>query len=193
MIGGIVLAAGLSERMTGPVPKQLLPLGDEPMVKISVRNAEASSLDQVVVVTGYRATEVGALLAGTRSIVVENPEYREGNMTSFRTGFDALPDCGAYVVLLADMPGVTSEMIDRLVETWNKQEPWAGVSSYREGRAHPLLLSADAMAQAVQMDGAKGVWRFLNDAPPGQVVDITFDLAMPPDINTRADYDGLNR
>lgn len=193
MIGGIVLAAGLSERMGGSLPKQLLPLASEPMVSVAVRNAEASSLDQIVVVTGHRAVEVAAAVAGGRSSVVENPGFRDGNMTSFRAGFAALPDCDAYVVLLADMPGVSPEIIDHVVDTWNSTEPWAAVSSYRDGRAHPLLLSADAMAQTVRVRGAKGVWRFLDAAPDGQVVDIAFDRQMPPDVNTREDYESLDR
>ena len=191
MIGGIVLAAGLSERMTGAMPKQLLSLGDEPMVTVTVRNAEASELDRIVVVTGHRGTEVAEAVAGGRSIVVDNPEYRDGNMTSFRAGFGALPGCDAYVVLLADMPGVTPEMIDRLVEAWRGDQPWAAVSRYRNGRAHPLLLSASAMAGAAQAEGAKGVWRFLDAAPAERVADVVFDLSVPPDVNTREDYGRL--
>lgn len=192
MIGGIVLAAGLSERMSGSLPKQLLPLAAAPMVTVAVRNAEASALDQVVVVTGYQADEVAAAVAGGRSFVVNNPDFRDGNMTSFRAGHGALPDCDAYVVLLADMPGVSPEIIDRVVDAWARDEPWAAISSYQDGRGHPLLLSATAMAQAVRATGTKGVWRFLNAAPEGRVVDIVFDRPMPSDVNTRDDYEGLD-
>ena len=161
------------------------------MVKVVVRHAEMSSLDDVVVVTGFRGAEVAAAVAGGRARIVDNPEYREGNMTSFRAGFAALPDCHAYIVLLADMPGVSSDMIDQIVEVWNGDEPWAAVSVYPDGRAHPLLLSGPAMEQAVRMEGAKGAWRFLDAAPAGRVIDIVFDQPMPVDVNTRADYDRL--
>lgn len=43
MIGGIVLAAGLSERMEGG-PKQLLAFGDRTMVGLVVATVEATSL-----------------------------------------------------------------------------------------------------------------------------------------------------
>jgi molybdenum cofactor cytidylyltransferase len=191
MICGIVLAAGLSQRMEGALPKQLLSLRDDPMVKVTVRRAEESSLDHVVVVTGFRGAEVAAAVAGGRARVVDNPDYRDGNMTSFRAGFAAQPDCVAYVVLLADMPGVTTDMIERIVEVWNARKPWAAVSAYQDGRAHPLLLSGSAMEQAVRMEGAKGVWRFLEAAPTGRVIDIVFDQPTPLDVNTKADYDQL--
>ena len=184
----MVLAAGLSERMSGPLPKQLLPVGDGTLVALTVRHAEESNLDRVVVVTGHRAAEVAASFAGGRADVVENPRYRQGNMTSFRVGAAALAECDACVVLLADMPGVTTDMINRLVDEWEQQRPWAAVCSYRGHLAHPLLLSAAALLEATGVDGAKGVWRFL-ESSMDRVSRVPFDKAVPLDVNTAADYD----
>jgi molybdenum cofactor cytidylyltransferase len=184
----MVLAAGLSERMTGSVPKQLLPVGGGTLVALTVRHAEASNLRRVVVVTGHRAADVAASVAGGRAHIVENPHYRQGNMTSFRVGAAALAECDACVVLLADMPGVTPDMINRLVDEWEGSRPWAAVSSYRGRLAHPLLLSAAALLEVTGVDGAKGVWRFLESAPD-RVSRVSFDRAVPLDVNTAADYD----
>lgn len=192
-IAGIVLAAGLSERMQGSVPKQLLPYGESTLAAVSVRNAEASLLDRVVVVVGHRAEEVAAAVGGGRAEVVENPDYRLGNMTSFRAGAVAALGCDAYVILLADMPRVTTPMIDRVVETWFSARPWAAVARYSDGFAHPLLLSAEAMEQAMEAEGAKGVWRFLDAASSGSVHHVEFDMPMPEDINTPDDYRRVNR
>lgn len=191
MIGGIVLAAGLSQRMDGPLPKQLLDLDGNPMVAVSVHNAEESALDRVVVVTGHRGEEVSDAVRGGRAVVVHNPAYRGGNMTSFRCGYSALPGCDAYVILLADMPGVTTSIVDRVVSYWEKKQPWAAVVAYNDRTAHPLLLSAAAMRQAADMDGAKGVWRFLNSAEPGLVAEIRISQPMPTDVNTIDDVEAL--
>jgi molybdenum cofactor cytidylyltransferase len=184
----MVLAAGLSERMSGPLPKQLLPVGDATLASLTVRHAEDSKLGRVVVVIGHRASEVAASVAGGRADVIENPHYRQGNMTSFRVGAAALAECDACVVLLADMPGVTTDMINRLVTEWEQQRPWAAVCSYRGIPAHPLLLSAEALLEATGVEGAKGVWRFLESAAD-RVTHIGFDRASPLDVNTIADYD----
>ena len=45
---GVIVAAGTSDRMGQP--KQLLPIGDRPMLEVAVGAAEASRLDRVVVV-----------------------------------------------------------------------------------------------------------------------------------------------
>lgn len=187
-VGGMILAAGLSERMSGPLPKQLLPVGNRTLAALTVRHAEGSNLERIIVVTGHRASEVAASIAGGRALVVENPHYRRGNMTSFRVGAAALAECDACVVLLADMPGVTTEMIDRLVEEWERRRPWAAVCSYRGRLAHPLLLSAEALLEATGVDGANGVWHFLESATD-RVVEVPFDRAVPLDVNTAADYE----
>lgn len=191
MIGGIIMAAGLSERIGGPTPKQLLPVAGRPMVATTVANAVASRLDRVVVVTGHRAGEVAAAVDGFDVLVAENPDYREGNMTSLRAGYRSLPDCAAYVVLLADMPGVTTGMIDSMIAMWQRRHPWAAVAAYRNGRGHPLLLSADAMAQAAAATGPKAVWRLLDAAEPDVVVAVEFATDAPRDVNTAADYEAL--
>ena len=189
----MVLAAGMSERMAGRLPKQLLPFAGDTLAAVTVRHAEASRLDRIVVVTGHRAAEVEQAVAGGRARVVENPDYRQGNMTSFRVGAAALQGCEACLVLLADMPDVTTAMIDEMVAVWRHDRPWAAVASYRDRRAHPLLLSAAAMVQAVATEGPKGVWRFLEAAPSGAVADVIFDRSMPTDVNTVADYERMLR
>ena len=185
------MAAGLSERMGGQIPKQLLPLGGRPLVAVTVMNAVASSLDEVVVVTGHHGDEVAAAVAGTGAVAVANPDYRQGNMTSLRAAWEALPECEAYLVLLADMPGVTTAIIDRMVTVWTATQPWAATAVFTDGRRHPLLLSAAAMSQAVVLTGPKAVWKLLDAAPQGTVVTIDFAIPAPLDVNTIADYEAL--
>ncbi len=192
MIGGIIMAAGLSHRMGGPVPKQLLSYRGRPMVGAVAEAAASSDLDDVVVVTGHQGEAVAAAVAAVGVQSAANPDYLKGNMTSFAVGYRALPACSAYVVLLADMPDVTTEMIDRLIAHWWRHRPWAIVSGYRDGRGHPLLLSAAAMEAAVVATGPKAVWRLLESAEAGDVVTLAFDRATPLDVNTPEDYDRLS-
>lgn len=191
MIAGIVMAAGLSQRMRGSTPKQLLQLGGSPLVAHVAANAVASSLDRVVVVTGHRAAEVAAAVRGTGAIAITNPDYRLGNMTSLRVGYEALPGCDAYVVLLADMPGVSAAIIDRMIATWEAARAWAAVARYTDGLRHPLLLSAAAMSEATGATEPKAVWRMLEAAPAGAVEIVDFATAAPVDVNTAADYETI--
>ena len=123
---------------------------------------------------------------------MENPDFRQGNMTSFRVGARCLEGSDAVVVMLADMPGVTPQVIDRLIDVWETARPLAAISSYRGTLAHPLLLSSEALARAVGANGAKGVWRFLETLDPDRLHQIEFDRAVPLDVNTAADFDLLS-
>lgn len=185
----MILAAGLSERMGGDVPKQLLPFGSTTVAARTVRNAEASRLDRVVVVTGYRAAEVAESVGGGRAEVVENSEYRTGNMSSFRVGAQALANCRSVIVLLADTPQITTAMIDRIIAEWDYRHPWAARCVYADGPAHPLLFSAAALREAAATQGAKGTWKFLDSSPPGRVHSIRFVMPAPIDVNTPPEYE----
>ena len=69
-ITGVVLGAGRSSRFGAP--KQLLPFGDTTLLGQVVRNANASSLDRVVVVLGRASDELREKLDFGRAEVVEN-------------------------------------------------------------------------------------------------------------------------
>ena len=59
----VVLAAGNSTRMAGR-HKLLLPLGEEPVIRRTVREVLGSGPEETVVVTGFNADPVGSSLAG---------------------------------------------------------------------------------------------------------------------------------
>ncbi|MCC6792756.1 MAG: NTP transferase domain-containing protein, partial [Thermomicrobiales bacterium] len=60
-VSGVILAAGASSRLGRP--KQLLRLDGEPVIHVVARNALASKLAEVIVVTGGAADEVEAAVA----------------------------------------------------------------------------------------------------------------------------------
>ena len=190
-VAGVVLIAGTSERMAGPLPKQLLPFGDRTMAALSVANAEASRLDQVVAVTGAAADRVAASLTPGRAAVVHNPQFPRGNVTSLLCGVAAAGAPGAVLLLLGDMPGVTPDIIDRFVDVWSEAGPWAAVAVYDDGAPnHPFLLSADAVAAMTGMatSGSKVLWQLLIEAPPEPVVEVRFARPAPVDVDTLAGY-----
>jgi CTP:molybdopterin cytidylyltransferase MocA len=190
-IVGVMLVAGKSERMGGSVPKQLLPFGDRTMAARSVANAEASRLDRIVAVTGAEADRVAASVTACRTTLVHNPDYARGNVTSLLKGIAAAGAPGAVLLLLGDMPGVTPDIIDRFVEVWGEDRPWAAVAVYDDGVPnHPFLLSAAAIGAMTEMAtaGSKVLWRLLIEAPPRPVVEVRFARPAPVDVDTLDEY-----
>jgi molybdenum cofactor cytidylyltransferase len=80
MIPAIGLAAGLSRRM-GRF-KLTLPWGASTVIGQVVATLNAAGVTEIVAVTGHRADEVAAALAGTGAKLVFNPDYATGEMLS---------------------------------------------------------------------------------------------------------------
>lgn len=187
-IAGIVLAAGSSLRMGEP--KQLLPYRGTTILNVVIANAEASRLDHVVVVTGANATAIGDTLVTERAVVVHNEDFQQPNMVSVVVGSRAV-DADAFLTLPADMPGITTEVIDAVIDRWSAESPWAAMTEYRDRSGHPFLLSRAALAEAAAVEGPKVLWRFLGYDKTGRVVRVEIDRRAPADVNTPEDYRAL--
>ena len=188
-IVGVVLAAGRGERMGEQ--KQLLPYAGTTLLGKAVGEAEASSLDRVVVVLGASADAVESSLDPARAIVVRNPDYTRGNLSSLQVGVGAAAEHDAIVHLLGDMPGVDADLIDQVVDAWKRDPRPVAVTRYRDRMAHPFVLGATITADLDRMDGPKAVWRLIQAAP--DVLEIDVDRDAPIDVDTPADYERLLR
>jgi molybdenum cofactor cytidylyltransferase len=122
-VAAIVLAAGRSSRMA-PHNKLLVPdRAGRPMVARVVDNLLSSAARPVIVVTGHRAEEVSAAVAGRPVQVVHAADYADGLSASLRAGIAAVPaTASAALVCLGDMPLVTGRMIGRLIEAYDPDE-----------------------------------------------------------------------
>jgi molybdenum cofactor cytidylyltransferase len=187
-LAGIVLAAGLSQRMGSAGPKQLLTFGERTMVGHVVAIVETTTLDPIVIVTGHEAKAVESSVAPGRARVVRNDRYREGNVTSLRAGLDAVGDAGAVMLLLADMPGIEREVVEVVAAAWRVRRPFAILTAYEGVPGHPILLSAEAIEQLAAMDGSKPLWAWLLDSLMFDVARVEVGRPKPGDINTIDDY-----
>jgi molybdenum cofactor cytidylyltransferase len=136
----IVLAAGRSTRM-GPANKLLAEVGGKPMVRVVVETALASTARPVLVVTGHQAAEVRAALAGLDVTFCTNPDYALGLSTSLKAGIRAVPaSCAGALVLLGDMPRITPEMIDRMIDIFAAAPEGSIIMAAHGGvRGNPVL------------------------------------------------------
>jgi molybdenum cofactor cytidylyltransferase len=184
---GVVLGAGRSSRFGAP--KQLLPFEDTTLLGQVVRNANASNLDQVVVVLGRASEELRASVDFGRAVVVENTAYGTGCASSLLAGMDAAGEsCEALILLLGDQPGVRSEFINFALAEWRRERPWASVTSYREKLGHPFIFAREAFDDLRGLHGDKAVWKLI-EAYPDRVLRVEIEAALPPDVDTPEDYE----
>lgn len=177
---GIVLAAGHSRRLGRP--KQTLPFGDTTLLGWVVRNAEASSLDRVLVVVGDEYP-----LRRDRAELVRNDHAEQGPYSSLLAGLEAAEPTDAVMLLLGDMPDVDARVIDAVAAAWRRKPRWGAVVDYRGELGHPILFSADAFPTLRALTGRRPVWDLVLNRPD-DVQRLPLDLPIPRDVDTWEDY-----
>jgi molybdenum cofactor cytidylyltransferase len=141
-VGALVLAGGRGTRMGGP-NKLVAEVAGKPLVRHAVEAALASKARPVVVVTGHEADKVAKALAGLEVTLVHNPAYAEGLSTSLKAGLARLgDDVDGALVLLGDMPRVSSGLLDKLIGSFDPAGGALAVVPVRDThRGNPVLFS----------------------------------------------------
>jgi molybdenum cofactor cytidylyltransferase len=187
-VAAIVLAAGSSTRMGRN--KLLLEVGGESLVRRAVRAAIAGGVDEVVVVLGHDEDRVRAELDGLECRPVVNPDHAEGAGTSVRTGVRHVQGADALVVVLADMPFVTAEMIGGLVQRYRATRPPLVVSHYGDVQAPPTLYDRALFEELLAIPGERCAKQVVR-RHEGEAEVVAWAAAALRDIDVPADYDDV--
>lgn len=191
-VAGIVAAAGSSSRM-GRRNKLLLEVAGEAMVRRVASTALQGGLDPVTVVTGHDRESVEAVLAGLPCRLVHNPDHAEGLHTSVAAGIaHAAPDPrtqpAAAVVLLADMPLATPEMLRAIVARHRETGALAVASRYPGGQtAPPVLYDRSLFDELAALDAGGG--RALLRRHRARAVQIEWPAEAAWDVDWPEDYE----
>jgi molybdenum cofactor cytidylyltransferase len=139
-IVGVVLAAGESRRM-GRL-KALLPFGPHTVLEQVLQPLLQAALSGIVVVVGYRAADLAAVLTALPVQILENPDYQHGMTTSVQVALrhiTPLPE--AYLLALVDQPNIGLGPVRRLVEAFAHTRKGILIPTYQGKRGHPILLA----------------------------------------------------
>lgn len=182
-ITAVVLAAGQGTRMGAT--KQLAMIGGMPMLRRTVDRVAASAVEGIVVVTGHEAEAVGAALKGVDVTLVRNPDFAVGLSTSLKAGLEAVPnDTDGALIVLGDMPGVTSEDIDRMIAAFDPAEGRGIVVPVHEGkRGNPVLWSNAYFDEMMRLSGDRGAKALLTEYSES-VCEVELGRGVLTDIDT---------
>lgn len=188
---GLVLAAGAGRRMGRP--KALVrPRPEGPtLLETAVGRVRAAGCEDVVVVVGAAADEVGPLARSTGADVVTVDGWDEGMGASLRAGLAHLtsdrPSADRALVTLVDLPDVTAEVMARVLAAVDGVGRDALARAAYDGvPGHPVVLGRDHWApvrdSAVGDRGARDHLR-----ATAHVLVECGDLATGRDVDTPAD------
>jgi molybdenum cofactor cytidylyltransferase len=183
MVGAVVLAAGESRRMGSP--KMLLPWDESTVLGTVIDRLLRSAVDQVVVVLGHRADEVGmAVPDHPRVRTVVNPLYPAGMLTSIQCGVRNLAGHD-LLIALGDQPLVSVEAMDAVLAA-----PDGGlcVPSFAGRRGHPILVRVPLAEPLLALPAEAGL-RGLFQQYPDQVRVVPVGCpGILIDVDTREEY-----
>ncbi len=164
----LVLAAGRATRMRGR-DKLMEEVAGQPLLSERVATARATGAP-VWVTLPPRADRPGrwAALEGAGAGLIEVGDADNGMSASLRAGLAALPaDCPALLVMLADMPEITTADITALLAPFDGTTILRGASA--EGHpGHPVLFPARDFPALAALTGDAGA-RDLLRAEAGRV------------------------
>ncbi|MCY4237179.1 MAG: molybdopterin-binding/glycosyltransferase family 2 protein [Rhodospirillaceae bacterium] len=196
-VDAVLLAAGQSRRM-GSRNKLLESIGGRAMIRRVCETIELSGIRRLIVVTGHEAEAVSEALSGTASRFVHNPDYAAGMGSSIAAGvhaaYDSMDPPEAIIICLGDMPEVTANMIDRLIENYDAD---AGrtivVATYRGQRGNPVLWDHRFADDLANLSGDKGGRDILNEHGEHVITVDLDDAAVLRDVDTPEALDACRR
>lgn len=193
MLSAIVLAAGLSKRM-GNINKLLLQYKNKTIIETTLENILASSMNEVIVVTGHETEKVKTVVQHLPVTIVYNPDYEKGMTSSIQCGIEHAKENG-YMICLADMFIITSEEYALLKtvyeENFTSNTKYIYLPRYNNEKGNPVIFSPsykNAILEHKEMEGCKAIVQsnkeniFWVDMPTNHVLQ---------DMDYYEDYEGF--
>lgn len=195
MISAILLAAGESSRMEGAF-KPLLKWGKRTVIGACVESLRKSRVDEIIVVLGHRESEIRPVLAGSGVAFAINQDYKQGMLSSIKTGLAQLsPQSTAVLVALVDQPMVSAATIDQLIDAYQKGDKKIVVPVCQGHHGHPIILDRELEDDIMILDDTSpdGLRAVIN-AYRDEILEVPVtSTSVIEDIDRPGDYERLSQ
>ncbi|MGH9678498.1 MAG: nucleotidyltransferase family protein [Candidatus Acidiferrales bacterium] len=167
MLAALILSAGASSRMGRP--KALLPYREGTFLQHLIEVTRHPRIGVTRVVLGAGAAEIQAAANLDPSIVVLNPEWETGQLSSICAGIRSLSrmETDGVVLCPVDHPLVSAALVDDLVEQFYKERKAIVLPTYKGHRGHPAIFSSALYPELLAAPPEKGaravVWAHAGD------------------------------
>ncbi len=151
----LILAAGASSRMRGG-DKLLEPVNGVPQIARIAEAARGTGLPVLVALPPDRPRR-DAALAGLGVATVTVPDPAQGMAASLKAGLAALPDGMGVILLLADLPEITTADLNHLIAEWARAPEAILRGTAADGTpGHPVCFPPDLRAELLHLEGDEG-------------------------------------
>ena len=158
----IILAAGLGSRLgslTSNLPKAMIPVAGRVLIDWALEFCRQCGVSRRIVVSGFGRDALTEHLRGgdPDAIIVDNPDYREGNLLSLRAGQPALLP-GGFLLMNTDhiYPAAIARLVGRTMA--GAQEVSAFCDFDRDLGADDMKVRLDGRQRVVTMSKQLDRW-----------------------------------
>ncbi len=181
----VVLAAGAGSRYRGTRHKLSEMLGGETVLVRTLRNAIASDMAVVLVISEALVGAAKGLVAPADMIVVEPRSQTGWGMgDSIAAGVSIHASASGWLVLPGDMPLIKPSSLRAVADALD-QQPIA-YAQHRGRRGHPVGFGAELFSELMMLKGDEGARRLLARYPTAAVelddAGVLFDIDTVDDL-----------
>jgi len=183
-VAALILAAGSSRRMG--TSKQLLPLGDRPVIRHCYDTIAAAGIQQVIVVISAHGNGIPEALHGTPATIVRNTVPDCQMVDSVRTGLGEIDErCSGVLVCLSDHPLISVGTYEAIISAHQASPDTIVIPVYGGRRGHPTLFPPGAVQEIASGAALRDVIR--KDTSRLSLLDVA-DEGVVLDMDTDDDY-----
>ena len=156
MLAAMILSAGASSRMGRP--KALLPYREGTFLEHLIEVTRHPRISVTRVVLGAGAEVIRAIAKLDASVVVLNPDWEQGQLSSICAGIRSLEgiETDGIVLCPVDHPLVSARLVSELIERFYEARKSIVVPTYKGRRGHPAIFSSEMFGELLAAPADKG-------------------------------------
>jgi molybdenum cofactor cytidylyltransferase len=167
LLAAVILSAGASSRMGRP--KALLPYRESTFLEHLIQATRHPRIGVTRVVLGAGAAEIRTIARLDPDVVVLNPRWEQGQLSSICEGIRSLEGVATDGIVLCpvDHPLVSAALVHNLIERFSSSGKSIVLPTYNGRRGHPVIFSSTLYGELLAAPADKGaraiVWAHAAD------------------------------
>jgi molybdenum cofactor cytidylyltransferase len=156
LLAAVILSAGASRRMGRP--KALLPYREGTFLEHLIEVTRHPRIGLTRIVLGAGAEVIRTIAKLDPSVVVLNPEWEKGQLSSICVGLRSLVgiDVDGIVLCPVDHPLVTERLVGDLVEQFYDARKAIVLPTFNGRRGHPVIFSNELFGELLAAPPEQG-------------------------------------
>ena len=191
MITSIILAAGLSERMSLG-NKLLLKKNSIPIIKITLNKIKLSLVKEIIIVLGNDAKLIQKEVHDSKIKYCINKQYNDGISTSIKKGMGLVSakSIGA-MICLGDMPYIQTSTYNKIIKAFYENHCKNIVPYFNKKKGNPVLFNNVYLKKLVNISGDFGAKNLIKQDHKNFIKFTLSDEGIIKDIDNENEYNNF--